>query len=221
MKLLLTSAGIKNPSIQDALAELLGKPIVESSALFVPAAVHAMPGGAEMAYRLISGREPGSPMCELGWKSLEALELTALPSIGEALWVPMVRQTDVLLVGGGVVLYLRHWMHRSGLAELLPSLGAVYVGLNAGSIVMTPHFGEEFAGGKPPTGGDEGLGMAGFSIFPHLDNADMPKHSRQTRHDGPTACGCPDTRSTMTPPSKWTTKPSKWSRKETGSGFTA
>ena len=33
MKLLLTSAGIKNTSIHSALIELLGKPIAESSAL--------------------------------------------------------------------------------------------------------------------------------------------------------------------------------------------
>src|SRR2546421_12616391 len=42
-----------------------------------------------------------TPMCELGWKSLGVLELTALPSIDEALWVPVVRETDVLLVNGG------------------------------------------------------------------------------------------------------------------------
>ncbi|MGA2211577.1 MAG: peptidase E, partial [Acidimicrobiales bacterium] len=34
MNLLLTSAGISNPSITDALVDLLGKPVAESSALF-------------------------------------------------------------------------------------------------------------------------------------------------------------------------------------------
>ena len=38
MKLLLTSAGIKNPSIHDALVDLLGKPIAESNALCIPTA---------------------------------------------------------------------------------------------------------------------------------------------------------------------------------------
>jgi len=56
MKLLLTSAGIKNTSIQDALVDLLGKPIAESNALYIPTAIHANLGGAGMAYRLISGR---------------------------------------------------------------------------------------------------------------------------------------------------------------------
>ena len=36
MNLLLTSAGISNPSIEDALVGLLGKPIAESSALIIP-----------------------------------------------------------------------------------------------------------------------------------------------------------------------------------------
>ena len=43
MKLLLTSAGIKNASIHGALVDLLGKPIAESNALCIPTAVYAMP----------------------------------------------------------------------------------------------------------------------------------------------------------------------------------
>src|SRR5215207_8088366 len=178
MKLLLTSAGIKNTSIQDALVDLLGKPIAESNALYIPTAIHANPGGAGMAYRLISGRETRAPMLEFGWKSVGVLELTALPSIDEEHWVPMVRETDVLLVEGGDPLYLCHWMRQSGLADLLPSLrDTVYVGLSAGSMVMTPNIGEDFVRWKPPTGGDETLGMVDFSIFPHLDHEDMPENS--------------------------------------------
>ncbi len=82
MKLLLTSGGIKNASIRDALVDLLGKPIAESSALCIPTAIYAFPGGAGSAWRLISGRA-ASPLCELGWKSLGVLELTALPSTKE------------------------------------------------------------------------------------------------------------------------------------------
>jgi dipeptidase E len=133
--------------------------------------------GPGAAWRFVSGREPSTPMCELGWKSLGVLELTALPSIDEAQWVPMVRETDVLLVNGGDPLYLCYWMRQSGLSDLLPSLGAVYVGLSAGSMVMTPNIGEDFVGWKPPTGGDETLGMVGFSIFPHLDHEMLPHNS--------------------------------------------
>ncbi len=137
MKILLTSVGIKQPSICNALVDLLGKPIAESNALCIPTAVYAIPGGAGLAWRFFSGQAT-TPMCELGWKSLGVLELTALPSIDKELWVRMVQETDVLLVNGGDPLYLCYWMRQSGLADLLPSLRAVYVGLSAGSIVMAP-----------------------------------------------------------------------------------
>jgi len=177
MRFLLTSAGVKNASIYDALVDLLGKPIAESSALFIPTAAYAMPGGAGMAWRLICGRA-ATPLCELGWNSLGVLELTALPSIDEEHWVPMVQETDALLVGGGDPLYLCYWMRQSGLADLLPTLhGAVYVGVSAGSLVMAPNVGEDFVGWKPPTGGDRALGLVDFSLFPHLDHEDLPDNS--------------------------------------------
>ena len=178
MRLLLTSAGIKNASIHDALVDLLDKPIAESTALCIPTAVYAIPDGADHAWRFISGREPRCPMCELGWKSLGVLELTALPSIDEERWVPMVKETDALLVNGGDPLYLCYWMRQSGLADLLPSLReTVWVGLSAGSMVMAPSIGEDFVGWKPPTGGDETLGIVDFAMFPHLDHEDMPDNS--------------------------------------------
>ncbi len=177
MKLLLTSAGIKNPSIQNALLDLLGRPIAECSALCIPTASYALPWGATSAWRFISGQEPDCPMCELGWKSLGVLELTALPSLDKSLWVPLVQETDVLLVNGGDPLYLSYWMRQSGLADLLPSLRAVYVGLSAGSMVMAPNIGEDFVGWKPPTGGDETLGLVDFAMFPHLDHEDLPHNT--------------------------------------------
>jgi dipeptidase E len=178
MKLLLTSAGIKNTSIHDALVDLLGQPIAESSALCIPTAAYGHPmAGPGAAWRFISGQEPRTPMCELGWKSLGVLELTALPSIDEELWVPRVQETDVLLVNGGDPLYLCYWMRQSGLADLLPSLRAVYVGLSAGSMVMTPKIGQDFVIWTPPGGGDEALGMVDFSIFPHLDHPELPENT--------------------------------------------
>jgi dipeptidase E len=179
MKYLLTSAGIKNTSIHNALVDLLGKPIAESSALCIPTATYGHPmAGPGAAWRFISGRESRTPMCELGWKSLGVLELTALPSIEEERWVPWVRETDVLLVNGGDPLYLSYWMRQSGLADLLPSLReTVWVGLSAGSLVMTPRIGEDFVHWKPPTGGDETLGVVDFSIFPHLDNPALPENT--------------------------------------------
>ena len=170
MRLLLTSGGVKNASIRRQLGELLGKPIADSSALCIPTAQygHPMVGPGVRAWQFISGTSD-NPMVDLGWKSVGVLELTALPSIDEERWVPMVRETDVLLAAGGDALYLCHWMRESGLADLLPSLiDTVWVGVSAGSMVMTPRIGDAFVE-WPSAPDDRTLGVVDFSIFPHLD----------------------------------------------------
>ena len=178
MRLLLTSAGIKNESIHKALEGLLGKPVGDSNALCIPTAGYGHPQGSPGgAWRFITGNAT-TPMCELGWKSLGVLELTALPSLDEQRWTDWVREADVLLVNGGDALYLTHWMRQSKLADLLPSLPeTVWVGLSAGSMVMTPRIGEDFVGWKSPSGDDRALGVVDFSIFPHLDHELLPENT--------------------------------------------
>ena len=200
MRALLTSSGIKNGSIHDALVDLLGRPIAESNALFIPTAIYPFPGGAYGASRAICG-EAAPLLCGLGWKSLGILELTALPSISEAAWVPTVRDADALLVWGGDPLFLANWMRRSGLADLLPTLRpeAVYVGVSAGSIAATATFAETYT--DPPRGNDgplksedivfatpqgeldrilvtgQGVGLVDFAVIPHLEHPDHPDAS--------------------------------------------
>ena len=194
MKLLLTSAGISNPSIHDALVGLLGKPVAESSALFVPTGIYPFPGGADRAFDAVSGNAR-SPLCELGWKSLGILELTALPSIDREVWAAAVRGADALLIWGGDPVYLSYWLKHSGLAELLPSLPkTVYVGVSAGSMAMAGRFGETYS--DPPSCSGErlsseaigftrpegeitmtlvmaqGAGLVDFAIIPHVEYDD-------------------------------------------------
>jgi len=177
MKLLLTSAGVSNPSIHNALVELLGKPVAESSALFVPTAIYALPNGAGIAHKVICGLM-GDPFCDMGWKSLGLLELTALPSIKQETWLPMLRETDALLVGGGDCQYLCYWIHKCGLADLLPSLllKTVWVGLSAGSMVMT-RYGTTYGGHTLPAGCAKSLGLVDFALHPHLDHEGFPENS--------------------------------------------
>src|SRR4051794_4139392 len=200
MRALLTSSGISNGSIRDALVDLLGKPIAEANALFIPTAVYPFPGGPGMAWRAISGKGP-APLAELGGKSLGVLELTALPSIEETAWVPTVRDADALLVWGGDPLFLSNWMRRSGLTEVLPTLRSesVYVGVSAGSIAAATTFVETYT--EPPRGTDgplktentvfttpdgdvdrilvtgQGAGLVDFAVIPHFDHPDHPDAS--------------------------------------------
>lgn len=175
MKLLLTSAGVKNATIQNALVDLLGKPIEAANALCIPTASYGHHNFAA-AWRFVSGRSPLN-MTNLGWKSLAVLELSALPTLDREQWVTTVEQADVILAGGGDAVYLAHHMRESGLAQLVPELDNVWLGLSAGSMVMTPRIGEDFMVWQPPTGRDETLGIVDFSIFPHVDHPDLPENT--------------------------------------------
>src|SRR6476619_4876164 len=168
MKLLLTDSGVTNPSIHAALVGMLDRPIAESRALCIPTAMYGHPnaGPGTRAWQFISGTSE-NPMVDLGWKSVGVLELTALPSLDADRWVPLVEEADVL--------HLAYWMRQSGLTDLLPSLQeTVWVGLSAGSMVMTPEVGEDFIQWRPPTGDVSTLGLVDFSIFPHVAPEGMP-----------------------------------------------
>lgn len=179
MKLLLTSAGVRNATIRSALEDLLPRAVADCTALAIPTALYGHPwvGPGRNAWNFITGTT--DHMTGLGWKSVGVLELTALPSIPEERWVPLVRETDVLLAAGGDAGYLAYWMRRSGLADLLPELDdAVWVGMSGGSMVMTPDIGEEFVGWLPPDGEDAAtLGVVDFSMFPHLGHPDLPDNT--------------------------------------------
>ena len=158
-------------------------------------------------------------MCGLGWKSLGVLELTALPSIREEYWTSAVQETDALLVWGGSPLYLCYWMRQSGLADLLPTLRpeVVYVGTSGGAMVATPDFGGvTYDDSEPLTGGDNALGLVDFSVFPHLDRKDCLPTVEETSKAGPPGYPCRPTRSTTTPPSRWSTARSRSSPRATG-----
>ena len=170
MKLLLTSGGVTNASIHGALVDLLGKPTSEATALCIPTAQWGHPMcGPVSARGFVSGLPPWGGLTSIEWKSLGLLELSALPTIGAERWVPWVEETDVLLVDGGDATYLCHWMRESGLADLLPAMtDTVWVGVSAGSMVMTPRIGADFVS-WPSAPDDRTLGVVDFSIFPHLD----------------------------------------------------
>lgn len=167
MKYLLTSGGIRNRSIHNALVNLLSKPMEECNALFIPTATYAHPyAGPNAVYRSLTGEDS---MASLGWKSVGILELTTLPLLGCDRWVPLLKEADVLLVDGGDACYLAHWIEESGLVDMLPSLDAVWVGVSAGSMVMTPRIGREFVTWPDEGAEDETLGVVDFAIFPHLE----------------------------------------------------
>jgi dipeptidase E len=170
LKLLLTSGGVTNASIRDGLVDLLGKPTSDATALCIPTAQWGHPMcGPVSARGFVAGTPPWGGMTAMEWKSLGLLELSTLPTIPAERWIPWVREADVLLVDGGDATYLCHWMRESGLTDLLPSLtDLVWVGVSAGSMVMTPRIGADFVK-WPSAPDDRTLGVVDFCMFPHLD----------------------------------------------------
>jgi dipeptidase E len=182
VKMLLTSGGVTNSSIRSALVELLGKPIEECVALLIPTAQWGHPMcSPQTVWMSTAGRWPDQPgLTGLGWGSVGVLELTALPTIARERWESWVAAADVLLVDGGEAVYLSHWMRESGLADLLPALAeTVWVGVSAGSMVMTPRIGRQFVEWDVD-GSDETLGLVDFSIFPHLDYPGWDSNSSES-----------------------------------------
>ena len=179
MKYLLTSGGVKNPSIHQALVSLLDKPIHECSAMCISTANYVYETGTLKAYEFITGKAT-TPMCELGWKSIGNLELSAMTEVDFDLWTKQVNETDVFLVNGGDPLFLYYWMKESGFDKLIPTLNAVYVGLSAGSMVITPRIGSDFVRWNKYNMSDETCGYVNFSIFPHLDHPMLPDNILET-----------------------------------------
>lgn len=179
MDYLLTSGGVQNPSIHNALREMLRKPIEECHAIAITTASYALGRGTDLAVNFIQGKDE-APMVDLGWKSVGLLELSAVSVIDPAIWQPTVEQADVILVNGGDPLFLHHWFVESGFDRMLPNLTGVYVGMSAGSMILTPRIGTDFVEWKKtPEQSDVTLGLVDFSIFPHLDHPQLPDNHLQ------------------------------------------
>ncbi|MFX4307072.1 peptidase E [Exiguobacterium sp. A1_3_1] len=179
MDYLLTSGGVQNPSLHKALREMLRKPIEKCHAIAITTASYALGRGMALAVNFIQGKDE-VPMVDLGWKSVGLLELSAVSVIDPAIWQPAVEQADVILVNGRDPLFLHHWFVESGFDRLLPQLTGVYVGMSAGSMVLTPRIGTDFVEWKKtPEQSDATLGLVDFSIFPHLDHPQLPDNHLQ------------------------------------------
>ncbi len=172
MKLLLTSGGITNASISQALLELTGKPFNECSLAFIPTASNIYRG--DKGWLIDDLRT----FQTLGFKSIDLIDISALP---KDQWLMGFEAADVLVFEGGSTFYLKEWMARSGLAEILPNLlkTNVYVGISAGSIVVGKSLDLNFSERlyAEPIGSyadDHGLGLVEFLVRAHVDSPAFP-----------------------------------------------
>lgn len=173
MKLLLTSGGLENQSMINALRELIGKDFQDAKLVFIPTAANMEEGDK---WWLISDL---SKCKELGFKEVDIVDIAAVP---KEVWQPRLEKADVVMVGGGNTSYLMGQIKKSGLAKMLPDLlkTRVYVGISAGSMVMAPKLKEKemqrlYEEPIVDDNTNEGLGFVDFLVVPHMNSPHFPR----------------------------------------------
>ena len=175
MNLLLTSGGLSNDSIIDSLKDLTKSSFDKLKLAFVPTASNMESGDK---WWLLDDLET---IRKLKFKSIDLVDISALP---RKIWKKRLEEADVLLFEGGNTFHLNYWVHHSGLSKLLPELlkTRVYVGISAGTIIMTPslilsssekeplrEIGEEVI--------EKGLAFVDFLVEPHMNNSHFPENT--------------------------------------------
>lgn len=173
MKLLLTSSGKTNKTIEKALLDLLGKPFEKAHLTFVPTAANVEKGDKTWLV------DDMNNFRQMNFSSFDIIDISAVP---KNIWLPSFKKADVLVFGGGNVYHLLKWIKKSGLEKVLPELlkTKVYVGISAGSMVTAKNISLSTGGilYYEKTGGfknKNGLGLVDFELRPHLNSKWFPK----------------------------------------------
>jgi len=173
MKLLLTSAGISNKSIADALLELSGKATKEIRLAFVPTAANVEEGDKGWLIDDLGNCK------KQGYASVDIVDFSA---ISRDMWEKRLREANVLLFGGGNTFHLMYYLEKSGLKDLLPELlkDRVYVGISAGSMVATKNLSisqakKLYYDDVEKNESDIAMGFVDFLVRPHLNSPHFPK----------------------------------------------
>lgn len=176
MKLLLTSGGLTNKSIEKALFELVGKKPEDTTLVFIPTASNIETGDKDWLINDLIN------INKQNFKSVKIADISAVP---EAIWRPQLEESDVLFFEGGNTYHLMRWMNKSGLTKLLPDMlkNKVYVGLSAGSMVTSPDLALRLS--QIIYGEDleevlmEGLNFVDFYFLPHLNSPYFPQRMEE------------------------------------------
>jgi dipeptidase E len=176
VKLLLTSNGLTNEKISQALFDLVGKHANQVSVAFIPTAAFFEEGDKGWLLDHLSAIK------NFGC-SIDIVEISALP---RDKWLPRLESADVLFLGGGNNFYLMEWLKKSGLADLIGGMleNKVYAGISAGSMVASPLlrrsdaeeiYSENFGSDNNVAG----LRLVDFYILPHLNSQIFPNVNKE------------------------------------------
>ncbi|MBI2106931.1 Type 1 glutamine amidotransferase-like domain-containing protein [Candidatus Woesearchaeota archaeon] len=170
MKLLLTSGGLTNKSLRNALRDLV-RPEKENRIAFIPTAANVEDSSKEWLINDL-----------VNCQQLGIVDIVDISALKKQLWLPRLKKANILVFGGGNTFHLMYWIKKSGLEKWLPELlkTRVYVGISAGSIVANPVL--SVSSSKILYYEDlklmkdmKGLGYVDFLIRPHLNSEHFPK----------------------------------------------
>ena len=172
MKLLLTSAGIRNQTILEALDQLVGKPLDQLKIAFIPPAANLEEGDKDW---LIDDLRR---LSFLKFKEIDIVDISALP---QKIWQKRLENADVIFVEGGNTYHLMYWFNKSGLSKILTKLleTKIYIGVSAGTIIATPSLINADFESEPLKDIDEeifdgGLNLVNFMVEPHINSKYFP-----------------------------------------------
>ncbi|MEZ0093614.1 Type 1 glutamine amidotransferase-like domain-containing protein [Streptacidiphilus sp. EB129] len=177
MKLLLTSSGLRNETLREALRDLLGKPFESANIVYVPTASVAESGDHGWFVADLMR------LYGLGWREFDILELNGLP---RQMVLDRLLHADVVYVEGGSHYHLARSITGNDLADgFMEALESrVYVGVSAGSMIFSRNLTERSADVigdaadlhvlgattvKPP------FGLFDWYLKPHLSSPDFPE----------------------------------------------
>jgi dipeptidase E len=179
MKLLLTSNGLSNESIANALFDLVGKKPEETIIAFIPTAMNVEEGEKNWFVNDLQN------IINHHVKELDIVDISALP---KDIWEQRLERADVLFFSGGNSFHLMHWIIKSGLRDQLNALleTRVWAGISAGSMVTNPTL--FFSSSDKKTyyeklfGYDisEALNYVDFYTRPHLNSPHFPHASEES-----------------------------------------
>lgn len=169
MKLLLTSNGLCNQTITNALLGLVGKKPQDITVVFIPTAANLVVGDKDWAENDLNNVK------KQNFKSVDVVDIA---TIEKAQWLPKLEKANVILFEGGQTYYLMDWLNKSGLKDILPELlkDKVYVGISAGSMVTNPELNLEihqiiYEDEFDKNFSMPGLNFVNFYFLPHLNSS--------------------------------------------------
>jgi dipeptidase E len=176
MKLLLTSGGITNKSIAKALFDLVGKKPEDTSLVFIPTASNVEIGDKDWFI---------NDLINIKKQNFKSIAITDISAVAENIWRPQLEEADILFLEGGNTYHLMRWINKSGLVKILPELlkTKVYVGLSAGSMVVSPDLALRLSqiiyGDDMEEEPMNGLGYVNFYFIPHLNSPFFPVRTEE------------------------------------------